>query len=164
MKEFLKDYFITEDGEVFSGKSNIFMKKQTDRYGYYCITISLGNRKTKKYMIHRLVAQHYVENKFNKKCVNHIDGNKKNNNYSNLEWCTIKENNQHAFDIGLKKGSGGVKPKPVIAVNKSTGEITEYPSQRKAARETGVDQASIWRNCNRKVKYAGDYVWSYKEE
>ena len=60
-----------------------------------------GVSKRKRCMIHRLVAEYFVNNKDNKPCVNHKDCNKLNNHVSNLEWCTISENNEHAKINGL---------------------------------------------------------------
>ena len=51
--------------------------------------------------IHRLVADAFIENPYNKPCINHIDGNKRNNDISNLEWCTYGENALHAYKTGL---------------------------------------------------------------
>ena len=61
--------------------------------------------KSKKYskLVHRLVAQSFIENKENKATVNHIDLNKRNNNVENLEWMTNKENMRHAFSNGVFK-------------------------------------------------------------
>jgi hypothetical protein len=49
------------------------------------------------------VALTYITNEENKKCVNHLDGNKLNNNLSNLEWCTHAENSIHANGNGLRR-------------------------------------------------------------
>ena len=62
-----------------------------------------GQRST--YRVHRLVAQEFIPNPDNKPCINHIDGNKHNNNFSNLEWVTKKENCRHAWANGLCKPS-----------------------------------------------------------
>ena len=52
--------------------------------------------------IHRLVGKYYVSNPYNKPQINHLDGNKLNNHYTNLEWATDKENNDHALALGLR--------------------------------------------------------------
>ena len=61
------------------------------------------------YLVHRLIAEIFVYNPdpSNKNVVNHIDGNKKNNHASNLEWVSYSENNLHAYKTGLKKPAGG---------------------------------------------------------
>lgn len=58
---------------------------------------------TKFVKIHRLVAETFILNPLGKPCVNHIDGNKLNNNVNNLEWVTISENTMHAYKNGLLK-------------------------------------------------------------
>ncbi|UXU67444.1 NUMOD4 motif-containing HNH endonuclease [Staphylococcus agnetis] len=65
--------------------------------------------KPKDYLAHRLVAFAFIPTVPNKECINHIDGNPQNNNVKNLEWCTHKENVNHAFENGLHSSNMAVK-------------------------------------------------------
>lgn len=69
--------------------------------GYYRVNMNLYG-KQQSFLVHRLVALYFVENKNGYEFVNHIDGNKLNNRSDNLEWCTRSENEVHAWKIGLK--------------------------------------------------------------
>ena len=75
------------------------MKPLDNGMGYLRIKLTKGN-KPKRVMLHRIIAEAFIPNPENKRCVNHIDGNKKNNLLSNLEWCTHTENAQHSIKIG----------------------------------------------------------------
>lgn len=68
---------------------------------YSYVTLWL-NCKSKKLSVHRLVAEHFIPNPLNKPFINHIDNNPQNNNMSNLEWCTQKENIQHSLKQGRR--------------------------------------------------------------
>jgi hypothetical protein len=98
-------YQINEKGEVYSLLSNLILKQLLGGNGYY--KVGLWDTKGTKHRLitHRLVAKAFVENKHGKPQVNHIDGDKLNNNACNLEWCTPKENAQHAVRTGLKNSS-----------------------------------------------------------
>jgi hypothetical protein len=98
-------YLISNEGKVLSVKFGKILKTSKNRHGYEIV--SLGYKKRKTHYIHKLVALNFVENPFNKKTVNHIDGNKLNNNFKNLEWLTMKENINHAYEIGLKNSCIG---------------------------------------------------------
>lgn len=101
LKEF-ENYYVTENGEVYSykGVKPRKMKLKTRADGYIEVTLR-KNKKPVSIMVHRLVAMTYLDNVENKPCVNHKDGVKSNNHFSNLEWCTYKENTEHAFETGL---------------------------------------------------------------
>jgi len=99
-------YSVTEDGQVYAWpkKSRLtgrWLKQTEDRYGYFYVCL-YKDGKTKKKKVHRLVMES-IYPWMEKKHVNHLDGNKKNNCLSNLEWCTPKENKIHAFKTGLTK-------------------------------------------------------------
>lgn len=72
--------------------------------------------------VHRLIAKTFIPNPENKPMINHIDGNVKNNNIDNLEWCTNQENQIHAVKV-LHRPQGAYQNKPVKCVE--TGEIFE---------------------------------------
>ena len=99
-------YFINNKGQI-KNKKNYFLKLTTDKYGYLRINLRKKDRKTKVFLVHRLVAICFIENPLNKPQINHIDSNRKNNNVENLEWCTNSENIKHAYKYGLlsQKGS-----------------------------------------------------------
>jgi len=71
--------------------------------GYWTIKLSLSG-KSNRFLIHRLIAIAFIPNPENKPYINHKDGIKTNNDIPNIEWCTAKENQQHAYDTGLKIG------------------------------------------------------------
>lgn len=102
-------YSIDEYGVIKNISRDYVLQPRNSGFGGY-MTLSLinneGKRKTK--FIHRLVAENFIDNKNNLPIVNHIDGNKFNNHVSNLEWVTVAENIQHAYDTGLHIKASGV--------------------------------------------------------
>lgn len=78
------------------------LKEKVHTNGYHFVTL-YKNKTRREKLIHRIVAETFLENKGNKRVVNHIDGVKTNNNVSNLEWATHKENSVHAVKTGLMK-------------------------------------------------------------
>jgi hypothetical protein len=95
---------VYKDGKVYSRLANRFLKLSLNLHGYYFVS-SRFNGKKKNIYVHRLVATEYQINPLKKQCVNHIDGVKTNNNANNLEWCTHKENVNHAILNGLFKNN-----------------------------------------------------------
>jgi len=141
--------------------------------GYYMIDLYDNKNNRKKHSIHRLVCFAFVENTNNNyRYVNHKDGNKLNNNYLNLEWCTSSQNNKHAYDIGLKigyfKGKMGEenpKSKRVTQLTLTGNMIRSYYSISEASRETGIASSNIGYVCrNVKYKSAGGFLWKFMDE
>lgn len=100
MKQFRDTpYFVTEQGDVYRGGSKKKLYKSNK--GYNIADFWVNGVRT-KHKLHRVVAELYVENPEQKCCVNHIDGDKLNNHYTNLEWATSKENSHHSVHV-LKK-------------------------------------------------------------
>ena len=116
-------YQISNLGNVKSFKSVSKNKilKPVLRKGYATVILR-KNKVNKLHSIHRLIATAFIPNPDNLPQVNHIDGNKSNNNVDNLEWCTHLENMRHAFKTGL------VNRKPLtneqkLKVSKATKEV-----------------------------------------
>ena len=104
-------YTINENGDVFSykGKKSDQHKMATvvTNCGYVHVSLAYLQGYSKPFLVHRLVAQTFIPNPDNKPQINHIDGNKQNNNVNNLEWCTRAENQLHAFETGLQSSIQG---------------------------------------------------------
>ena len=131
-------------------KSNNYNTRTGKNDGYANLAI-----KGKNYKIHRLLALTFIPNPENKECVNHIDGDKTNNSLDNLEWCTYKENMEHARDEGLLNDNLSIR----VRATKGD-EVIDFPSVIEARRQG----YSWWMidQCVKgiKDKYKG-YTWEY---
>lgn len=143
------DYVIYSDGTIFSKKLNRPLRCDHGE-GFYKTFRLNNNGKIKTFKLHRLLAQAFIPNPKNKKEVNHIDGNKLNNNLSNLEWVTHEENMNHAWGLGLLyisscniEAASKAKFKPVINIENGI----YYESIKEAAKTIGMTQ----RNLSRKL-------------
>ena len=138
-------------------------------HGYLAVSLlKKGKRKNKR--VHRIVAETFLNNNDkNKNVVNHIDGDKTNNNINNLEWCTQQENVQHA----LKTGLAVFNPKLLIKNRKNKGReiiqldtegnaIREWKTITEAERELGFKSSHISECCSGKCKTSRGFVWRYK--
>lgn len=126
--------------------------------GYYTIRIFSSSphqpkrgvrqkRSGKGFLIHRLVADAFVPNPDGKLTVNHKDGDKLNNNYSNLEWATQGENNQHSINMGLRLQRGSQNHKAKLTEDQVIEIRRNYKpkvvTQASLAKQYGVGQPLI---------------------
>ena len=161
---------VSEYGDVYGVHD--YTKKRTatvDKDGYYRIAFKYrkkhidkdGNeRKYTTYFVHRLVALCFLENPNNYPVINHKDGNKQNNHYTNLEWCTVKHNNQHAIDNDLYKSFKGetnphnkLKKEDILRIREEYLKSKEkgYKFYEKYAPLYNVDRETIRHICQRKT-------------
>jgi len=100
------NYQVSNNGLVRNKITGKILKQDISNSGYYRVSIYFNKHDFKHRSVHRLVAIAFIPNPENKREVNHIDGNKLNNNVSNLEWVTRSENEIHAMKTGLFLNSG----------------------------------------------------------
>lgn len=113
-------YGVSNKGNVYSLKTNKMLKLVPCAAGYFRVTLCKNGTYTTKH-VHILVAEMFIMKKPSQSRkywqVNHIDGNKLNNNLDNLEYCTAKENSNHAIKLGLRyRKPNGEYPKSKLTV------------------------------------------------
>ena len=103
------DFFeISTEGMIRNKKTGRILKPRPNEGGYLLAVVTFGSRNPKVgVIIHRAVAESFLENPQKYPCVNHVDGNKQNNSVKNLEWCSYKQNARHAIDMGLTPDNNG---------------------------------------------------------
>lgn len=132
------------------------LKQSTDRLGYKVVYLYDNSGKRKFKLVHRLVAQAFIENPNNYGEVNHIDGNPSNNEICNLEWCNRSQNIVHASKVLGRKM--GVR-KRVMCIE--TGEV--YESEQDAVKAKGLHRNAI--SCvlgeKHQSKTTGGFHWRF---
>jgi len=159
-------YLVSNNGDIKSIKTGIIRNKNINHEGYYFVSISLGSRSDKVTIrIHKAVAESFINNPNNYPIVNHKDGNKLNNNITNLEWCTYKYNSEHAQRMGLINNEKSKKVIKSLSNNTIYNSITEaayeykkiYPFKKMDTIRKNINRALIknskaygtkWEYCN----------------
>lgn len=142
--------------------------------GYERVELS-KNGITKKYNVHRLVAETFLKRINGKECINHINGIKTDNRIDNLEWCNHSENELHAYRTGLAKNSEKQRLavskyakenniKPIIQLDIKGNFIKEWKSGIEASKELKIGNKNISNCVTGKSKTAGGYKWITKEQ
>tara|TARA_Y100001938_G_C7985980_1_gene376903 strand:- start:372 stop:869 length:498 start_codon:yes stop_codon:yes gene_type:complete len=153
VKDFESKYKISSQGRVWSNYKNDYLKQGKNTKGYPIVYLSINHTKQKTIAVHRLVAQHFIDNPDNKPQVNHIDGDKTNNDITNLEWMTNKENNRHAIDTGLHNPKKCGMCKEITLLNTKTNQNETYFSISNFAESNGFPPYSVRTCLNKRNKY-----------
>ena len=125
---FAPKYAVSNRGNVMNLKTKKILKNRLKRDGYID-TILISNDSYKSYLLHRLVAICFIDNPFNYKQVNHINGIKTDNNLNNLEWCSHEQNIKHAIKTGLFNKVGENHPRAKLN-NNQVKEIKTYLNKK----------------------------------
>lgn len=140
------------------------MKCTSNPAGYSIIGLRKNNKQF-HYPLARIVAKVFISNPENKEEVNHIDGNKKNNNISNLEWVTRKENMIHASKTGLLRIKGEKRPpQKIYQLDLNGNIIKKWNSCREIVEKMKMHETRIYACCNGKNKTSRGYMWKYEDE
>jgi len=133
------------------------LKQQLDKHGYYRVTITCGRNKPKFCLVHRLVAETFIENKNNLPVINHKNEIKTDNNVNNLEWCSVSYNNNYGE---RQKKVSKTQGKKVIGTNgietiifNSANEAEKYFKNKKGS--------NISQCANGKFKQVYGYEWRW---
>lgn len=163
-----KMYGVDEEGNVYSHYSKKVLSQKLSR-GYPQVQLYKDGRR-KFHYVHRLVAKAFLNEEDGKTFINHIDGDKLNNNAGNLEWCTQSENQKHAYKLGLQKpniskAQSMSAKKNSIKVNQYTkdGELIKtYSSMSEAKEALEFSSVTMISECCRGLREtAKGFRWSY---
>lgn len=175
IKDFEGYYQVNENGKIkclsrkVEGKNNSirtlkesYLTPTNNGKDYYVVTL-YKNKKRYFKKVHRLVAEAFIENPNNLPQVNHIDGNKSNNNYKNLEWCDNKYNCIHRNKLYNNKNienATKAKMKPCAKVDLKTNKILEiYNSYKEAGEKNNFDKDYISQCARGKIKSYKNFKW-----
>lgn len=130
------------------------MKQYVGKTGYMQVRLCKNNQ-TKLWKVHDLIAKSFIENPYDFPIVNHKDGNKINNDISNLEWCSYSHNIKHAYRTGLRM------MRPIEQRTKDGSFVKKWDCATDASKGTGINLSHIWGCCNHQRKSAGGFKWQY---
>lgn len=125
---------ITLGGRKFT---DFIRKASINKDGYVYLAFRENGFQKNSY-VHRLVANTFISNPLNKPFVNHMDGDKQNNNHSNLEWVTSAENNRHARETGLSVTPTGEANRLSLLTNEQVREIKKQLLEGRKQRDIAI--------------------------
>lgn len=140
------------------------IKSSLNNKGYSIIRL-YKNKKSKTFLLHRLVAEAFIPNPKGLLEINHKDENKDNNCVDNLEWCTRKQNNNYGIQSkDGRRSTSKFRMKKVCQYDHNGNLINVFDGIRLAEEKTGIANQNICKCCQGKVETAGGYVWKYYED
>jgi hypothetical protein len=173
VKSLPKKWVMTNNfGTFWVMKDERILSPVISNKGYYVLSL-VKNKRKKQFRVHQLVATHFLENNGNYNCINHIDGDKLNNNIENLEYCTHSHNQKEAFRLGLKQPSKSMLGRlddlcpNSIPINQYTLDgvfIKRWNSAREAMRHMGKKSNKIYMCCKHRKSQMYGYKWEYADE
>lgn len=158
-------YTVTEDGNIISSKLGRPLQPYITYHGYKQIALCPIDQKRVTRLVHRIVAETFVSNPYNKPFVNHKDGNKLNNRADNLEWATNQENIIHSFTVlgrqGTNKGrfNGEHNRANKLTISNLKGEIISIFDCLKTSK---IHHREIKRYANTGKPYNGQLITTDK--
>lgn len=149
------------------------MKNNENSRGYLRISLK-KNKKTYRFFVHRLVAEHFIHKPIDCNIVNHLDCNPHNNNVENLEWTTYKGNSQYMKNLGrnkrtpiwiarLTKTERMINSKKVIGTPLNGGKILTYDAVNDV-RKDGFQPSCVSNCCNNIRQIHKGYMWRFRNE
>lgn len=134
------------------------LKPYKTNNGYLHIFLS-KNGKQKQFLLHRLIAEAFIDNLKNLKEINHIDGDKSNNSINNLEWCTRKSNVHHFLCSNTRNTT---MARPVTQYDLKGNKVKTFKSIRQASKESKIDAHYIIYCCKGNKAKTSNYMWKYE--
>ena len=134
---------------------------------YLSVVLSDGEKHRKQFLIHRLVANSFIQNPDNLPYINHKDENPENNNSENLEWCTQSYNcnyGRHNERMATTIHQTAYQRRKVIQLTIENAFVAKYVSIVEASKHTGVCQGSISQCCRGLYSQGGGFKWMYLED
>lgn len=123
-----KGYISTKGKNGYRVFESRELKSWHNYKGYIKVALCKNGISHEKF-VHRLVAEAFIDNPNNLPQVNHIDGDKSNNDFYNLEWCTCKENIRHSYDnnlINAEKRANSRKDNYNVVYNGEKMSLTKF--------------------------------------
>lgn len=140
----------------YKQNKEIIMKNLFD--GNYIFIRLSKNSKKKNCLVHRLVAEAFLEKDYKKEYVNHKNGIKTDNRVENLEWVTASENVIHAIKNKLKR----LPNKKIIQIDENNKIIKYWDSIKEASETLCINRSNIGACCRNERERAGTYKWKYQ--